>query len=383
MNERRHAETATLIAVLRSRDSAHERIADHGSGLGPPPGRVQLTATVTTLAVALGAVTIAALAFGSVNVPWRDVWLVLGHRLAGEWLVTPTWSATTDTIVADVRLPRVLLAAIVGATLAVVGMVIQAVLRNPLAGPGVLGVSSGAATGAVIVLRFGAVAGMFTLNIAAFLGALLTLLAVFWVARAGGSMTTTRLVLSGMAISAVLSAVTSLLVLTSPDPELAGRVLFWTLGGFGASQWNLLIVPAVALSAGLAVLLLQARNLNLLLAGEESATTLGLDVQRFRQLMFVLAALLIGVSVAVSGVIGFVGLVLPHVVRLLVGSDHRRGLPVAALLGAVFMIGTDLVARTVLSPEELPVGIITALVGGPFFLWLLRRNSKREEAAWR
>jgi iron complex transport system permease protein len=261
-------------------------------------------------------------------------------------------------------------------------MSIQAIVRNPLAGPSILGVSSGAATGAVIVMRWGLLGlGAFTLHISAFAGALATLCIVFWVARTGGHMTPTRLVLAGIAMSAVLSALTSLLVLTSPDPQLASRVLFWTLGGFGSAQWKLLPLPVAALVIGLGIMLLQARRLNLLMAGDESATALGLNVHRFRQAMFVLAAALIGVVVAVSGVIGFIGLIVPHIIRFIVGADHRRALPAVALLGASFSIGADLVARTVISPVELPVGIITALVGGPFFIWLLRRDAQRQGMA--
>src|SRR5699024_6489957 len=328
----------------------------------------------TTLFRSLG------LLLGSISVAPSDVWSVLWHRIGGDAFVTPTWSRSTDLVIADVRLPRVLLAGIVGAALAVAGMVIQALVRNPLAGPGVLGVSTGAATGAVTVLRFGVLAGVATLHVAAFVGALVTLFVVLWVARTGANVPAARLVLTGMAVSAVLSALTSLLVLTSPDPTLASQVLFWTLGGFGSAEWDLLLLPTVTLFAGVLIALTQAQHLNLLLSGEESAAALGLNVQRFRQWMFLLTAIMIGAAVAVSGVISFVGLMLPHAVRLLVGSDHRKALPVCVLLGAVFMIAADLVARSVLSPEELPVGIVTALVGGPAFVWMLRRNGTRAGA---
>ena len=363
-----------LIAVLRS--------ADPGEHHRPPTrtrGAVPLPVVVTALALVLLAVVALGLAVGSVPVPVAQTWRILLHQIGGDALVTPDWTRAQGLIVAETRLPRVLLAGIVGATLTVVGMVVQAVVRNPLAGPSVLGVSSGAATGAVVVMRFGLLgAGAATLNVAAFLGALATLAIVFAIARSGGRITPLRLILGGVAVGAVLSALTSLLVLTAPSPTLASQVLFWTLGGFGAARWDVLTLPAVVLLAGLAVLLSRARDLDLLLTGEESAGALGLDVHRFRQAMFVLVAVLIGVAVAVSGVIAFVGLMLPHVVRFLVGSGHRRGLPVAVLVGAVFTILADLAARTAISPEELPVGIVTALVGGPFFVWLLRRDARQE-----
>ncbi|MFI6580306.1 FecCD family ABC transporter permease [Embleya sp. NPDC050493] len=377
--------TAARVAILRG--GGPPAVPGPGRPVDVPGRRVRLPLVVGALLVALFAAATAGLLVGSVPVPWSETWRILAHRIGGDAWVQPSWSRAHDLIIADTRLPRVLLAAVVGATLAVVGMVIQAIVRNPLAGPDVLGVSAGAAGGAVLVMRWGVASvgglslGALTLNAAAFGGGLITLLVVFSVARSGGRVTAVRLVLAGVAVSAVLSSLTSLLVLTSPDPQLAAQVLFWTLGGFGSARWTLLLVPALALALGLVVLLLQARNLNLLLAGEESAAALGLDVQRFRQGMFLLAAVLTGVVVAVSGVIGFVGLMLPHVVRLLVGADHRRALPVAALLGAVFAICADLVARTVLAPQELPVGIVTSLVGGPFFVWLLRRDARREAGA--
>jgi len=326
--------------------------------------------------------SIAGLMFGSVHIEAGTAVSILLNAVTGDWLISPTWREVHETIILQTRVPRVLLAGCVGATLAVTGMTIQAIVRNPLAGPSILGVSSGAATGAVIVMRWGLLGlGAFTLHISAFLGALATLGIVFWVARTGGQMTPTRLVLAGIAMSSVLSALTSLLVLTSPDPQLASRVLFWTLGGFGSAQWKLLPLPAIALLAGLVIALLQARRLNLLMAGDESAVALGLDVHRFRQAMFVLAAALTGITVSVAGVIGFVGLIMPHIVRFMVGADHRRALPAVALMGASFTIGADLVARTIISPLELPVGIITALVGGPFFIWLLRRDAKGQGSA--
>lgn len=342
-----------------------------------PPGAarfrlVMLAYTLVTMCAAIGG-----LMLGSVAVPAGTVLRILAYPVLGDAWITRDWRAAHEVIVLQTRLPRVILAASVGAALAVAGMTIQALVRNPLAGPSILGVSSGAAVGAVLTMRFGLVAfGAFTLHFSAFLGGLVTLALVFWIARTGGQIAPTRLILAGVATSAVFSAMTSLLVLTSPDPQLAARVLFWTLGSFASAQWKLLPIPVLALCLGLIVLILQARRLNLLLAGDESASALGLDVDRFRRRMFVLAAALTGVTVAVAGVIGFIGLILPHIVRLMVGADHRFGLPAVALLGAGFAIGADLIARWIIAPLELPVGIITAMVGGPFFIWLLRRAAK-------
>lgn len=239
-----------------------------------------------------------------------------------------------------------------------------------------LGVSSGASVGAVLVVVFNVgLFGVFSLPVAAFLGALIALVAVYFLARSGGRMTTVRLVLAGVATAEVLSALASFLIVTSDDPHKTQAALRWMLGGLAGTTWTVVWIPVCAVLLGTAVLLGVCRPLNLLLAGEEAAVALGLDVHRFRAALFILVALMIGTIVAVSGQIGFVGLIMPHVVRLFVGADHRRALPAAALLGAAFLIAADLAARTLMSPEEIPVGILTALVGGPFFLWLMRRRS--------
>jgi iron complex transport system permease protein len=328
------------------------------------------------LAVLLAVVATAGIAAGSINVPADQVWGILLHRLHPA-LAEPTWTPVRETIVVDLRLPRVLVCAVVGAGLSVSGMALQALVRNPLADPMLLGVSSGATVGAVLVLVFHVTLfGMFSLPVAAFCGALTALVAVYFLARSGGRMTTVRLVLAGVAMAEVLSAVASFLVVTSNDPHKTQAALRWMLGGLAGTTWTVVWIPVGAVLLGTAILLGVCRPLNLLLAGEEAAAALGLDVHRFRAALFTLVALMIGTIVAVSGQIGFVGLIMPHVVRLLVGADHRRALPAAALLGAAFLIAADLAARTLMSPEEIPVGILTALVGGPFFLWLMRRRAQ-------
>ncbi|TDD91855.1 FecCD family ABC transporter permease [Actinomadura rubrisoli] len=336
------------------------------------------TSYALVLALLAGLVVAAAtagIAIGSVGVPAGQVWGILLHRVHPA-LAEPTWTPVRETIVVDVRLPRVLLAGLVGAGLAVSGTALQALVRNPLADPMLLGISSGATVGAVLVMVFGLTAlGTFSVPLAAFAGALAALAAVYFLARSGGRMTTVRLVLAGVAMAEVLSAVASFLVVTSDDPHKTQAALRWMLGGLAGTTWTIVWIPAAAVLLGTAVLLGVTRSLNLLLAGEEAAAALGLDVHRFRAALFTLVALLIGTIVAVSGQIGFVGLIMPHVVRLLVGADHRRALPAAALLGAAFLIATDLAARTLIAPEEVPVGVLTALLGGPFFLWLMRRRA--------
>ncbi|WP_435283896.1 FecCD family ABC transporter permease [Streptomyces koelreuteriae] len=344
---------------------------------GRRTGRTGLTVTLLVLTALLVVSVTAGLAIGSVQVPPGQVWGIVTHALGAGW-TEPDWSGARETIVLDVRAPRVLLGVVTGAGLAVVGTALQALVRNPLAEPYLLGVSSGASLGAVSVIVFGvSVFGPVSLSAAAFLGALGALLLVYATARTGGRITSVRLVLSGVAIAAVLTALLDLLLLTTDRGNEARAVLAWTLGGLGGVNWGTLWLPSLATLLGVGVLMVQSRNLNLLLAGEEAATTMGLDVARFRARMFVLVSLVTGVLVAAAGPIGFVGLMLPHIVRLFVGGDHRRVLPTAALGGAVFLVWADVAARTIAAPMEVPVGVLTALCGGPFFLWLMRRDARR------
>jgi len=345
---------------------------------GKRGGRRPLAVTLLVLAALLVVSATAGLAVGSVHVPPGQVWGIVTHALGAGW-PEADWSRARETIVLDVRAPRVLLGAVTGAGLAVVGTAMQALIRNPLAEPYLLGVSSGASLGAVLVIVSGVtVFGPVSLSVAAFAGALGALLLVYATARTGGRITSVRLVLSGVAIAAVLTALLNLLLLTTDRGNEARAVLAWTLGGLGGVNWGTLWLPSAALLLGIAVLMVQARNLNVLLAGEEAAITMGLDVTRFRARLFVLLSLVTGVLVAAAGPIGFVGLMLPHTLRLFVGGDHRRLLPTAALGGAVFLIWADIAARTLSAPMEIPVGVLTALCGGPFFLWLMRRDARRK-----
>ncbi|MFE9136833.1 FecCD family ABC transporter permease [Streptomyces sp. NPDC007355] len=343
---------------------------------GPSPrtggGSLRYAAVVAGLLLALAVATTAALALGSVRVPPGQVLDALTGR---------SGPSPYRTIVLDVRLPRVLLGVIVGAGLAVVGAVLQALVRNRLADPFLLGISSGASAGAVLVLVAGGGVGLLggvTTTIAlpagAFAGALLALVLVYGLARRGGTMTSPRLVLAGVAVSYILSALATLLLVVAGRPEQFQEALFWSLGGLGSARWDTLALPAAVLALGTGALLTLARPLDLLLAGEEGAVVLGLDTARFRAAVFVLASLVTAVMVAASGAVGFVGLMAPHAARLAVGAPHRRLLPVAALGGALALVLADLAARTVAAPQDIPVGVLTALTGGPFFLWLLRRR---------
>jgi iron complex transport system permease protein len=262
----------------------------------------------------------------------------------------------------------------VGAGLSLVGASLQAVTRNPLADPHLLGISSGGAFGAILaLLHTGLFIGIWTVPLLAFLGALCATAIVLGVSRFADAMSADRLVLAGVAVSFIIMAGANVLIFLG-DPKATHVVVFWMLGGLGLAQWSQLIFPLVVLTACAAWLMLRSAELNAMTVGDETASTLGIQVARFRLAVFVAGALITGVMVAFSGIIGFVGLMVPHVARLLVGGDYRRVLPASALIGAIFLLWADIAARTVMAPEDMPIGIITGLVGGVFFVWLLGRK---------
>ncbi|MCU1725371.1 iron ABC transporter permease [Pseudomonas sp. 7P_10.2_Bac1] len=328
------------------------------------------------LLMALGALLlvscVVSLGFGPARVPVDVVWHILLNKVFGIGEVS--WSAGQEHIVWLIRVPRMLLGALVGAGLALIGAVLQAVTRNPLADPHLLGVTSGATLGAVIVvLHVGEIVGLLTLPIAAFIGALLSMLLVLIIASRQGRLDSDRLLLCGVAVSFVMMAVANTLLFMG-DHRASSAVLFWMLGGLGLARWELLAVPSAVVMLGLLLLLGMARPLNALMAGEQTAVTLGLNARNVRLKVFLIASLMTGVLVAISGSIGFVGLMIPHIARRLVGAEHRRLLPVSALLGSVFLVWVDVAARTLIAPEDLPIGVATAAIGGLFFIGLMRKR---------
>ncbi|MCP3750331.1 iron ABC transporter permease [Pseudomonas sp. SBB6] len=317
---------------------------------------------------------VVSLGFGSAPVPVEVVWRVLLFKLFGVTGQAPAWSTGQEHIVWLIRVPRMLLAALVGGGLAMIGAVLQAVTRNPLADPHLLGVTSGATLGAVlVVLHIGELLGVLTLPLAAFIGALCSMLLVLAIASRHGRLDSDRLLLCGVAVAFVMMAAANLLLFLG-DHRASSAVMFWMLGGLGLARWELLPIPAISVLLGLALLLGMARSLNALMAGEQTAVTLGLNARKVRLLAFLICSLLTGVLVAISGSIGFVGLMVPHIARRLVGAEHSRLLPVCLLLGSLFLIWVDVAARTLISPEDLPIGIATAAIGGLFFIGLMRRR---------
>lgn len=329
-------------------------------------------AAVAVSMVALVGSIVVAVAIGPSALRPSEVWAVIAERLhlPGATDVAPIREA----IVWQLRLPRVLLDAVVGAGLAVVGTVMQAVTRNALADPYLLGISSGASLGAVSVLVLGVGAGAVGLAGGAFAGALLAFAAVVALAISGGRLAPATTVLAGVAVASICSAVTSLIIVAAANAEQTRGVLHWLLGSLAGTRWRDVAVAAPALVLALGACLTRGRSLNALAFGDDDAATLGVDTHRLRWVLLVSGSLLTGVLVSVSGAIGFVGLLLPHAARMLVGRDHRRLLPIAALAGAIFLIWADTAARTMLNPQEVPVGVVTALLGAPAFALLVRRR---------
>ena len=318
------------------------------------------------LAAALALAVTASLAWGSADLGPGRVWAAL----AGGG------SEVDRAIVWSLRMPRVALALAVGGGLAVVGVAMQALVRNPLAEPYILGASSGASAGAALFyLGFvpAVVSRAASMSVVAVAGAWLAVLAVFAAARRGPALSTTRLLLAGVAMSALLGSVTAFVTYASPEPDKLRAVLFWLLGSLSRARWGTVWAPlAVSVASGAALWAL-ARPLDLLSTGEEAAATLGVPVEGLKRALIVVSAVATGVLVAAAGVIGFVGLIVPHAVRLVVGATHGRLVPFAFAGGALFLLLADLAARTVLPGQEVPVGVLTAVCGVPFFLALLRR----------
>lgn len=331
--------------------------------------------TFLSLSVSLILTVIFATMIGSVNIPPLTVLKILFSPI----LPSRSWSPIYEVIILDVRLPRVLLGALVGSALAVAGTTMQALFRNPMASPYILGISSGAAFGAslAMVLGMSFVTGIYAVPSMAFLFALLTVFVVYGIAKVGERTPVETLLLTGIAVGSLFSALVSFMLYVAG--EKLSTIVFWLIGGFWTSDWNKVLVASPLILIGIATIFLFSRHLNLILMGEETAMNLGLEVETFKKVILVLASLITAAAVSVCGIIGFVGLIIPHLMRIAVGPDHRILLPSSCLVGATFLIWVDTLARTIIEPTELPVGIITALLGVPFFLYLLRKRKRITE----
>ncbi|AWZ05073.1 MULTISPECIES: iron ABC transporter permease [unclassified Streptomyces] len=321
-------------------------------------------------ALVLAASVAAGTRIGTADVGWAELGRVLASRLG---LGAEPLPPLVDSLVWDLRLPRVLMAALVGASLAVCGTVLQAVTRNALADPYLLGVSSGASAGAVAVVVLGVGAGTLGVTGGALVGALLSFGLLLALLRRTG-LDSVRIVLTGVVVGQLFTALTSLVLMASADADTTRAVTHWLLGSMAPARWDAVVVCAVVTPLGLAVAWLCSNSLDALAFGADTAASLGIDVRRTRMLLLVVTAVLTAVAVATVGAIGFVGLIVPHGVRFLAGPRHRVLLPCAALAGAVFLVWTDALARAAFAPRELPVGVLTALLGVPLFLLVLRRR---------
>ncbi len=340
--------------------------------------RIKRGTLLTALILLLLGTTLSAVVLGAASIPVKSVLTILFSLFPGlDGFIGIGITEVHRGIILELRLPRVIQAALVGASLSVAGAVFQGLFRNPMADPYILGVSSGAALGAVTAMLTGGTllfAGFTAVPLFAFIGALATIILVYYMSRVGNTVPVMTLLLTGIAFSAFVSAVVSLL--TYFAGEKLDQVVFWMMGSGGGASWIRITTMLPYVSMGFGCIYYYATELNILLMGEETALHLGVNTERVKKILLAAASLLVAASVSTTGIIGFVGLVVPHFVRILVGPDHRILLPASALLGATLLIASDMVARNIIAPAELPLGIITAMVGAPMFIYLLKRRKR-------
>lgn len=362
-------------ALTKQRPAAAASEPEQSAPLRTGSALVYFPVVSTLLAV----VAVAAVSIGSTDIAWSTVVRVVAASILPQGWVDVTGVSEADRVIVWlIRMPRVIVAALAGGALAVAGTQLQGIFRNPLAEPSVIGVSQGAALGAVISFVTDlAMRSALWLPLCAFVGAFVALFTVYLIASRGGRTPIATLLLAGIALGALISAVSSLLIsLSFVNWQVAAEIVFWMMGGLDSRTWTHVWISLPFLTLGLLVSLSHTRDLDLLLLGEETSASLGVEVETVKRTLLTTAALLTGAAVAVSGVIGFVGLVVPHMIRLLLGPSHRTLLPASVLTGALFLIVCDLLARTVHPLTEIRLGIVTAAFGAPFFLYLLRRRRK-------
>ena len=323
------------------------------------------------------------ISFGAVDIPPYDVYRVFLYKVFGIKIgnLDEILNSTLFDIIWRVRMPRVLLGAFAGMALAMVGVIMQATIQNPLGDPYILGLSSGASLGATfsILIGFSGVLSSFGAPLGAFLGALMASVFVYFLAKIGGRITPFKMILAGMVISSICSSLTSLIIFLSKDNEGIRTVNFWMMGSLAGAEWSNIVLPIAISVIPLIYFFTQYRNLNLMVLGDETSITLGLNIEKHRKIYMILSSLITGVIVSVCGTIGFVGIMIPHIVRLIFGTDHKTLLPFSALVGAIFLIWADVIARCAITNMELPIGIITSVIGAPFLLWLMVKGTGEKE----
>lgn len=329
--------------------------------------RIKSYSMLIILIASLIMAVVMAVGFGAVRIPAKEFFDVLIRGLQTE----------NSAILLQIRLPRVLMCLVLGAGLAAVGAVMQGIFKNPLVDSYTLGMSAGAALGAVISIVTGisiSIAGISTTGVFAFIGAVATLFFVYNLAKNKNAIAVNSLLLAGVAVSYFLAAIISFLMLLNQDN--LQQIIFWTMGSLSLTSWSKVAVSYIVIIPGIIALLVYARELNILTMGDESAQYLGVDVEKLKRILLLICCLIVGGVVSVSGTIGFLGLVAPHIVRLIAGSDNRKVIPYSALLGAILLIVSDTLGRTIIQPVEIPVGVMTSIMGGPFFIFLLRKQRK-------
>lgn len=322
---------------------------------------------------------ITAICIGATFIDPKKVVIILGNQISPEFIKLPkNISIIEERVVFVLRTPRVLLGWIVGASLSTAGVAMQALVKNELADPFILGVSSGASAFATFGMIFGAFSflGIYVLPISAFLGAACSIIMVYLLSRYHGKIIISQLLLTGVVISMIFEGITKIITISAPNALGIHNAEFWMSGSLANTKWSYLALPTVVIIICIIILLINYRSLNSLVLGEEAASTIGTNVRKVQKQLILITSLLAGATISVSGTIGFVGLICPHFARLLVGGNHKKMLPISALIGGLLVVWTDVLARVLIAPEELPIGVLTSILGGPFFIVMLKHNRK-------
>jgi iron complex transport system permease protein len=341
--------------------------------------RLQMPLYILAMAVLLALLVFSVLAsitFGNADISLDQVYSVVIYEIF-HIESFHTFSDAVHDVVWLIRFPRVMLALAVGMGLAVCGVIMQAVVKNPLADPYVLGISSGASLGATLAIMLGlkAVLGSNSVGLAAFIGAMGTSFAVMFISGMGGRSNAGKLILAGMAVSSVCSSFSSFVLYITNDKNATSEITFWTMGSLGGAKWSTVAIVLPIILLGTVIFWTQYRNLNLMLLGDEVSITLGTDLHKIRNRYMILASLMVGFAVYAAGMIGFVGLIIPHAVRMIFGTDHKKLIPLCALTGAVFLLWCDVACRIILKNSEMPIGILVSIIGAPCFIYLMARRS--------
>lgn len=320
---------------------------------------------------------VVAVSFGSSYISIKSVYQFLINKFTHKEIFAPLWKKNIEAIIWEIRVPRVLLSAITGGGLALSGVLMQCITKNPIADPYILGISSGASAGAVSVIIFGGVTmGIFSITGGAFIGAILCSVIVFIIGTENGkNISTVRLILTGLAVSTIFSSITNMLVYSAKNSNQVRSAVFWSMGSLGRAKWGELFVPFLALVIVFTISLLLAKSLDILLLGDNTAKMVGMNVEEIKTIIIISSTILISILVSLTGSIGFIGLIVPHICRYFCGSSHKKLLILSVMVGAIFLIICDTIARTIFPPRDIPIGIITSIIGGPFFLFMIGINS--------